>query len=123
MHEAKRLSGGAIQENWLLDVTTGGKPRGLVVRKDAPAAARGRDNARPSGFLHRQLHRRRPGLTAVLDWEFAAWGDPMLDLGWLCTECWRCSRKDLEAGGIGSRAAVTKPAALTPEERGAVGLQ
>jgi aminoglycoside phosphotransferase (APT) family kinase protein len=46
------------------------------------------------------------GLTAVLDWEFAGWGDPMLDLGWFCAECWRFSRKDLEAGGIGSRASL-----------------
>jgi aminoglycoside phosphotransferase (APT) family kinase protein len=46
------------------------------------------------------------GLTAVLDWEFAGWGDPMLDLGWFCAECWRFSRKDLEAGGVGARAAL-----------------
>ncbi len=46
------------------------------------------------------------GLTAVLDWEFAGWGDPMSDLGWFCAECWRFSRKDLEAGGVGSRAAL-----------------
>ncbi len=43
------------------------------------------------------------GLTAILDWEFAAWGDPMCDLGWFCAECWRFSRPDLEAGGIASR--------------------
>jgi aminoglycoside phosphotransferase (APT) family kinase protein len=46
------------------------------------------------------------GLTAVLDWEFAGWGDPMADLGWFCAECWRFSRKDLEAGGIGSRTSL-----------------
>ena len=45
------------------------------------------------------------GLTAILDWEFAAWGDPMSDLGWFCAECWRFSRPDLEAGGIASRRA------------------
>jgi aminoglycoside phosphotransferase (APT) family kinase protein len=44
------------------------------------------------------------GLTAVLDWEFACWGDPMFDIGWFCAECWRFSRPDLEAGGIGARA-------------------
>ena len=44
------------------------------------------------------------GLTAVLDWEFAAWGDPISDLGWFCAKCWRYSRKDLEAGGIAPRA-------------------
>lgn len=43
------------------------------------------------------------GLTAVLDWEFAAWGDPMSDLGWFCARCWRFDRPDLEAGGIAGR--------------------
>jgi aminoglycoside phosphotransferase (APT) family kinase protein len=45
------------------------------------------------------------GLAAVLDWEFAGWGDPAQDLGWFCAACWRFGRPDLEAGGIGSRAA------------------
>jgi len=45
------------------------------------------------------------GLTAILDWEFAGWGDPAQDLGWFCATCWRFGRPDLEAGGIGSRAA------------------
>jgi aminoglycoside phosphotransferase (APT) family kinase protein len=43
------------------------------------------------------------GLTAVLDWEFAAWGDPMADIGWFCARCWRFGRDELEAGGIGDR--------------------
>ncbi len=42
-------------------------------------------------------------LTAVLDWEFACWGDPMFDIGWFMAECWRFGRPDLEAGGIGER--------------------
>lgn len=44
------------------------------------------------------------GLTAVLDWEFAGWGDPETDIGWFCADCWRFSRPDLEAGGIAARA-------------------
>ena len=44
-------------------------------------------------------------LTAILDWEFACWGDPMFDIGWFMAECWRFSRPDLEAGGIGQRRA------------------
>jgi aminoglycoside phosphotransferase (APT) family kinase protein len=44
-------------------------------------------------------------LTAILDWEFACWGDPMFDLGWFMAECWRFSRPDLEAGGVGKRGA------------------
>lgn len=46
------------------------------------------------------------GLTAVLDWEFAAWSDRLEDLGWFCARCWRFGRFEKEAGGIGSRAAL-----------------
>lgn len=42
-------------------------------------------------------------LTAVLDWEFAAWGDPVADIGWLCAPCWRFGARDREVGGIGAR--------------------
>jgi aminoglycoside phosphotransferase (APT) family kinase protein len=43
------------------------------------------------------------GLTAILDWEFCAWGDPMADIGWFCAKCWRFGANDREAGGIGDR--------------------
>ena len=43
------------------------------------------------------------GLVAILDWEFAEWGDPMEDIGWFCAKCWRCGVSDREAGGIGDR--------------------
>jgi aminoglycoside phosphotransferase (APT) family kinase protein len=45
------------------------------------------------------------GLTAVLDWEFAAWSHPLEDLGWLCARCWRFGQQGAAkaAGGIGSR--------------------
>lgn len=40
-------------------------------------------------------------LTAVLDWEFTAWGDPMADIGWLTAPCWRFGgRQDI--AGFGS---------------------
>jgi len=39
-------------------------------------------------------------LSGVLDWEFAGWGDPREDLGWLTARCWRFGAVDLEAGGI-----------------------
>jgi aminoglycoside phosphotransferase (APT) family kinase protein len=45
------------------------------------------------------------GLTAILDWEFAAWNDPMSDVGWFCAKCWRFGRNEFEAGGIAPRAA------------------
>jgi aminoglycoside phosphotransferase (APT) family kinase protein len=44
-------------------------------------------------------------LTAILDWEFAAWSHPDEDLGWFCARCWRFGRDEREAGGIGSREA------------------
>lgn len=44
------------------------------------------------------------GLTAILDWEFGAWGDPVADIGWFCAKCWRYGEDALEAGGIALRA-------------------
>jgi aminoglycoside phosphotransferase (APT) family kinase protein len=43
-------------------------------------------------------------LTAILDWEFAGWGDPHEDIGWFCCKSWRFGRLDREAGGIADRA-------------------
>lgn len=37
-------------------------------------------------------------LTAVLDWEFTAWGDPMADIGWLTAPCWRFGGQQQVAG-------------------------
>lgn len=39
-------------------------------------------------------------VVAVLDWELAHIGDPMRDLGWLCTNSWRFGG-DAEVGGFG----------------------
>lgn len=44
------------------------------------------------------------GVVAVLDWEFAGWGDPHEDIGWFCARCWRQGGPG-EAGGVGSREA------------------
>lgn len=44
------------------------------------------------------------GLTGVLDWEFAGWGDPMEDVAWFCSRSWRFSAPHKEAGGIAERA-------------------
>ena len=41
------------------------------------------------------------GIVAVLDWETAHIGDPMRDLGWICTNSWRFGRSDLPVGGFG----------------------
>jgi len=42
------------------------------------------------------------GVEAVLDWELAHIGDPMRDLGWICTNSWRFG-SDLPVGGFGTR--------------------
>ncbi len=47
-----------------------------------------------------------PELTAILDWEFAGWGDPDEDIGWFCCKGWRFARLDREAGGIAGRDGV-----------------
>lgn len=41
------------------------------------------------------------GINAVLDWEIAHIGDPMRDLGWICTNSWRFGRTELPVGGFG----------------------
>jgi aminoglycoside phosphotransferase (APT) family kinase protein len=45
------------------------------------------------------------GISGVLDWEFASWGDPHEDLGWLCAKCWRFGGPG-EVGGVGDRAVL-----------------
>jgi aminoglycoside phosphotransferase (APT) family kinase protein len=41
------------------------------------------------------------GVASVLDWELAHLGDPLEDLGWLCTKSWRFGSPD-PVGGVGS---------------------
>ena len=43
------------------------------------------------------------GIVAVLDWEVAHIGDPMRDLGWICTNSWRFGRAEFPVGGCGER--------------------
>jgi len=42
------------------------------------------------------------GVQAVLDWELCKIGDPVEDLGWLCTHAWRFGSPH-PVGGVGSR--------------------
>jgi aminoglycoside phosphotransferase (APT) family kinase protein len=44
------------------------------------------------------------GIRAVLDWELATLGDPMRDLGWICTPSWRFGEPDKPVAGFGQRA-------------------
>ncbi len=48
------------------------------------------------------------GLTGILDWEFADWGEPHVDIGWLTAMCWRFGQRQNQAGGVGSRDAFYK---------------
>lgn len=48
------------------------------------------------------------GLTAILDWERAGWGDPLEDLGWFFLKFWRLDQTNKTAGGIASRGAVVR---------------
>lgn len=43
------------------------------------------------------------GVSAVLDWELAHIGDPMRDLGWICTGSWRFGQHEFPVGGFGLR--------------------
>jgi len=47
------------------------------------------------------------GVRAVLDWELVHVGDPIEDLGWLCTRAWRFG-SSLPAGGVGTREQVVE---------------
>lgn len=42
------------------------------------------------------------GIIAVLDWEASGLGNPLRDLGWLCTNSWRFGRTELPVGGFGT---------------------
>ena len=44
------------------------------------------------------------GVQAILDWELAHLGDPMRDLGWICTSSWRFGGIDKPVGGFGELA-------------------
>jgi aminoglycoside phosphotransferase (APT) family kinase protein len=52
-------------------------------------------------FRHGNLMIGPDGVRAVLDWELVHRGDPMEDLGWLCTKAWRFG-VDLPVGGFGT---------------------
>ncbi|MHB8627147.1 MAG: phosphotransferase family protein [Aggregatilineales bacterium] len=43
------------------------------------------------------------GLSGVLDWEFAHYGDPLEDVAWICLRDWRFGRIDQPVGGFADR--------------------
>ncbi|HYK14592.1 MAG TPA: phosphotransferase, partial [Burkholderiales bacterium] len=65
-------------------------------------------------FIHRDyrtgnylVHEGR--LAGVLDWEFAAFGNPLEDVGWIFAKCWRFAGKALPVGGIAAPADFLVP--------------
>ncbi|HEV7803344.1 MAG TPA: phosphotransferase family protein, partial [Burkholderiales bacterium] len=65
-------------------------------------------------FIHRDyrtgnylVHNGR--LSGVLDWEFAAFGNPLEDVGWFFAKCWRFAGKRRPAGGIAEAADFLGP--------------
>jgi len=39
-------------------------------------------------------------LTGVLDWEFAGFGNPLEDVGWIFAKCWRFGQHQYPVGGV-----------------------
>ncbi|MBI1359154.1 MAG: phosphotransferase [Alphaproteobacteria bacterium] len=62
---------------------------------------------RPPALVHSDFRngnfivRPDDGVVAVLDWELAHIGDPMRDLGWICTRSWRFGVRGKPVGGFG----------------------
>lgn len=56
-------------------------------------------------FIHRDYRTgnylvHEGAVAGVLDWEFAAFGDPMEDVGWLFAKCWRFGQNHYVVGGV-----------------------
>jgi len=74
----------------------------LAVRRlDASRPAAARRTVVHGDFRTGNLLVGPDGLRAVLDWELAHVGDPVEDLGWLCTRSWRFG-SPARVGGFGS---------------------
>lgn len=53
-------------------------------------------------FRHGNFIVDATGVRAILDWELTHLGDPMRDLGWICTNAWRFGGIDKPVGGFGT---------------------
>ncbi len=58
---------------------------------------------RTGNYLVDISRENRSGLGAILDWEFAGWGEPMEDVAWFCAKSWRFGADDRPAGGLDTR--------------------
>ena len=52
-------------------------------------------------FRHGNLLISPQGVEAALDWELTHIGDPLEDIGWICTNSWRFGVADKVVGGFG----------------------
>jgi len=52
-------------------------------------------------FRHGNLMISPHGVEAALDWELTHIGDPLEDIGWICTNSWRFGAADKVVGGFG----------------------
>jgi aminoglycoside phosphotransferase (APT) family kinase protein len=52
-------------------------------------------------FRHGNLMISPDGVEAALDWELTHIGDPLEDIGWICTNSWRFGAADKVVGGFG----------------------
>jgi aminoglycoside phosphotransferase (APT) family kinase protein len=52
-------------------------------------------------FRHGNLLISPNGVEAALDWELTHIGDPLEDIGWICTNSWRFGQADKVVGGFG----------------------
>lgn len=55
-------------------------------------------------FRHGNLLISPKGVEAALDWELTHIGDPLEDIGWICTNSWRFGAADKVVGGFGDLA-------------------
>ncbi len=62
----------------------------------------GRQTLVHGDFRHGNLLVSPRALEGVLDWELAHIGDPMEDIGWICTNSWRFGISDKVVGGFGN---------------------
>jgi aminoglycoside phosphotransferase (APT) family kinase protein len=52
-------------------------------------------------FRHGNILISPEGVEAALDWELVHIGDPLEDIGWICTNSWRFGQRDKVVGGFG----------------------
>ena len=70
---------------------------------DAHMPEGGKTGVAHGDFRHGNMIIGPDGVRAILDWEIPHVGDPLEDLGWVCTNVWRFGVSDKPVGGFGTR--------------------